>query len=488
MISEHSRAVIKEFNWDCFVETTQTVNARKVLEKENSVFICGAAGEGKTTCALVLASSFDRDRVVLINNPGQIEQVDPQAVGMIVIDDIFGHFNFDQDKFNAWKQYLEVLMSFVKYSGLKVIITLRTEIWHKNQSEISRLEIFAHVIQLSSKNISSEEKQKILEKHLELNGRKIQSENSEELVGQFSLSFGFPTCANLFASKLDVSHSQEEFFILPYSFIRGMLITMDKEYYATLLFLFYKKEKCMKSDLKPPRRLKMVETNANVTLLNDIAKLVGVSPSKLSLPTVHDNLDNLCDILVKHDDKTYCFINETIYNCIALYHGERYPEEVVENCTVDFLCRYVQAEDNSIRSNTTVAIEQDSFETLAERIIEEVIGNGNTDKIIHCCAFQSKSFSKFLAGTLLEINQIMAFLSPEKDSAGTGDNTVRTGFLATFIEENPDQLCVDIVTQLLDSAKKTDDPAWYNDLKKNSEQLLQEKGYHETLKSVSCLD
>ena len=465
----------------------QTVKARKVLEKENSIFICGTAGDGKTTCAFSLASTFDKDRLVLINNPSQIEQVDPQALDMIIIDNIFGSFYLDQDKFNAWKQYLDVLVSFVKCYGLKVIITLRTEIWYKCQMEMSRFEIFAHILQLSSTTISTEEKQKILEKHLKLNGRTIQPERSKEMVDNFRLSFGFPSCANMFATNTEIFHLQSEFFILPYSFIRDILTTMDKEYYATLLFLFYKKEKCLESDLKPPKRLKMVETNTNVTLLNDIAKLVGVSTSKLSLTAIRDNLDSFKDFLVKHEDKTYCFINETIYNCIALYHSEKYPEEVVENCTVDFLYHHVQIKDNDIVSNNTLVIEEDSFDTIAYRTIEEVLEKDNTDKIICCHVMQSKLFCKFLAETLLETNQIIPFL----DSTIKGDDTVGTvgtNFLASFIKANTDDICAYVVTQLVHSASKSNNAAWYNDLKRNNEQLLQEQGYHETLKSLSSLE
>ena len=475
---------MKEFNLDCFVETAQTLKARTNLDKEKSVFITGAAGEGKTSCAFSLASKFDRDRLVLINNPGQIEHIDPKALDVIVIDDIFGTFNFEQDKFDAWKQYLDALMSFVKCYGVKVIATLRTQLWGKCQTEMSRFEIFAHIIQLSSTNISTEEKQKILEKHLELNGRIIQSDSSKELVDNFNLPFGFPLCANMFATKTDLFRSQSEFFILPYSFMRGMLTTMDKEYYATLLFLFYNRGKCLESDLKPPKRLKMVETNTNISLLNDIAKLLGVTTSKLTLTTMRDNLDNMCGFLVKHEDKNYFFITEPIYNCIALFHGERYPEEVVENCTVGFLNHYVQVKDKDLASVNNLVLDEDSFETLADRMMEEVLDNGNIDKIITCQVLHSELFRKFLTETLLETNRLQAFL----DCTMKSDESVETDFLASFIKANTDRTCKDVVTHFLHSANKAGDTVWYNDLKGNTEQLLQETGYDDTLKSLSSVD
>lgn len=472
---------------DCFVETAQTARAKQMLKKKNVVFIYGTAGEGKTACAFAIASFSDREKLVLLSKASQVEQIEPNAVDMIIIDDIFGRSSFDQERFNDWKACFESIESLVKYSGVKVIITLRTEIWSKCQSEMTRYEIFTHSVELNTQHISDEEKQEILTKHLLYCGRKIDSLKIDELVDQFNLPFGFPSFAYKFASQEELFHLEREFFNLPYLFIRERLVTMDKELYSSLLFLFYKKDICLDADLKPQRRMKMVETNPNVTLLNDIAKLIGVNTSKISLPSVQDLLESLSDILVKHRDKMYSFTNTTVYNCIALYHGERYPEEVVENCTIDFLCQHVEVDESMFRSKAALVIEPDSYDALAERVIQEVIENQNAGKIVNSSVFHSKSFCMFLAQALLDSKQIKGFLTGDNEVTEANDSTVKLGFLEIFTEAKSDQLCEIFITELLLSASKTAETDWYKELKRKVEELLAKKGYHTTLQSVIYL-
>ena len=477
-LSEHSDMVLKEFSLDSFVETAQFVKARQILKKENAVFICGAAGEGKTASALALAISTMNDKTLLINKSNQVEHVDPQTVGLIVIDDIFGRYRFDESSFSDWKVRIEFLQSLVKTSNVKVVITTRMDIWRRCQSDLTRFEIFTHIVEVSSLQMRKEEKQEMLRQCLQVHGRTVSQDNVEDFVEQFNLPFGFPSCVNMFAARTDAFQQQDHFFKLPYPFIKEILISMDKEMYATLLFIFYKKNTCCDADLKPPKRMKMVETNSSVTLLKDIAKLVGVNSSEVSLPELRDNLDSLNGILVKHNDKVYSCQNTTIYDCLALYHAERYPEEVTENCTIDFLCRYVHTDETG--PTPALIVEPDSFEILAERLMEEVIEKDGTEQIINSNILHSKSFCKFFAETLLESQQMIPFLS-----GNTNDSSVRKGFLQAYIDKKSDQLCVNIVTQLLDAASNVNNQVWYDKIKSEVKEQLCQKGYQATLESLA---
>lgn len=478
-IKQHSRMILEENNMEQFVETTSFLKARNILGKENVVVLCGPIGEGKTICALALAATVNIDRFLFITTPSQVEYVDPKAVDLFVVDDIFGRLEFERGRFLDWKARIDVLQSLVKTCDIKCIITSRTEIWRICQSETTRYEVFNNFLELNSTELCREEKEKILKNHLNLNGREVQEYILKDCVEQFHVPFGFPACANIFSAHEVVFLQKELFFKLPYHFIKDVFDQMDKETYITLLFLFYKKNKCYDNDLKPPQRMKGMETNSNVMLLSNIAKLVGINPYKVSLPAVHDKLIILNEILVKHCEKSYSFVNETIYDCVALYHGERYPEEVVEHCTIAFLSKNVHTEH--FISKSALFVEPDSYGTLVGRIIEEIIENHCTEWIIKSDLFQNLSFCKCLSNTLADSEQITPFLS------SIDDRLTSASFLETFIKKNPDQSCVSIVTQLMHKASQGKDQTWYTKLRENIKTLLLEKGYSATLDSLCSI-
>ena len=467
--------VLNECNLDSFVETSQFVKVKRTLDKERVVIIVGTAGEGKSTTALALTSSVDKGRFLIINNPNQIEQIGPKAADLIIIDDIFGRYYFDQNRFSDWKARLDILQSVLKANDVKVIITTRTEIWRRCYSEMARFEIFNHIVELCSSSVSSKEKMKILEKHIQINGRALYQQNIEEYVEFYMLPFGFPLCASMFAAQTDLFLTQGYFFKLPYSFIKDILTSMEKEMYVTLLFLFYKNNRCLDIDLKPQKRLKMADPTFNANLLKSVAKLVGINPAAVSLPFVRDTLDSLTGILVKYENKVYSFIDRTVYDCVTFYHAETYLEEVVEHCTMEFLCRYVDTDDS--KTKHSLIIEPDSYGILAERIIKEVTENRSFEPIINLSALESESFCTFLVKALDESQQ-MLFLS------GDGDDSSRKGFLETFIESKPDHSCINIVTQFLYIISKSDNQTWYEKLKEDVRVHLSAEGHNATLEAL----
>ena len=494
--------MVDEFDRNSFVETEPFLDVKETLEKENVVVICGAAGEGKSTITLALSSLVGQERCVFINQPSQIEHVTPNAADMIVIDNIFGQFCFDNSRFTEWKSRLDILQSSAKAGNVKVVITTRTDIWRKCHTEVSHFEIFNNLVELTSSKISKENKEKLIEKYMLINGRTLADESKiTEMVECYALPFGFPLCSNIFSTRTDVFQTQEFFFKLPYTFISRVLSSMEKKMYVALLFLFYKGNSCLDVDLRPATRLKMLksnsaltasagsnvfqqheqglsnstEPNSNINLLYNVAKLVGINPSTILLPHVRETFDELENIFVKHEKKENTFINQTMYDCLTFYHAETYLEEVIDNCSLEFLCRYVDTKND--RSPHRLNIETDTYGALTERIILEITKNSSIEQLIGTPALENEKLCSFLCETLDEPQQRLFH-------CGNGDESTRKGFLEAFIEHKSDLSCKNLVTQFLMKFQSMPDQAWYSAVKEDIKIMLYKKGYNVTIESL----
>ena len=223
------------------------------------------------------------------------------------------------------------------------------------------------MIELSSGELTKDEKRGILSVLLEYHKRDKSKVNIPKCCDAYKANIGFPYSSFLFAADKCLFELQEKFFAKPVQFFKEALGAMSKGIKAALLFLFYKQGKCSEKDL---RRSTKKASSQNEETLAWISDLIGVQ-EEMSLTKVRDSLEDLAGVYITHLNKSFTFAHNIVYESVALMHAERYPEEVIEHCTWNFIkgCVVTVATQDVAQ----LVIGKDLYENLCSRFIESTI-------------------------------------------------------------------------------------------------------------------
>lgn len=377
-LKEQTATILKYKCSQPFVFTTQFNEAKSILEREGCVTISGKPGEGKTLAAYRLIESIGtQGRSVCLYEPSHWDHVDTNEVDIILLDDIFGKHQLDLGKLESWRPVLEVLEAYVHAGKLKVILTSRQNVLAQAKNNLRELSVVKHRTELSSSELTTAERIRMLDTLLEFNQRDKSEINVKKCCDVYKAEIGFPYCAFLFATDKSLFDRGDRFFRRPYQFFKETLGALSKEIKASLLFLFYARGQCSDKDLKSSIKKKdSVKINENEDILSRISDLIGINDQEMSLSVVRTTLEDLSSMYVTHLNKTVSFSHNVVYECVALIHGERYPEEVIENCTWNFITGCVVTTKKEDEAKLT--IDSDVYESLSTRFLQETLGT-NTD-------------------------------------------------------------------------------------------------------------
>ena len=368
-----------------------------------SVVIYGRPGEGKTTAAFMIVKclvdegTLDLNRCVILFDPDDLKDVASADVDLLLIDDMFGKHNAEIGKFNGWSKFFATLQTFVTNQKVRIIITSRLHIFLEYRNKLAGLEVFSRVIELNSADLSVDEKQQILLAQLKINGRDTDDLDIRDCVSKDQSNFGFPLCAHQFASDLELYSKKQEYFSKPYKYyLEQNIHNLDDESFIALLYVFYKRNKLQATDLD----ITKMDKGSENTLLH-IARLRGVDkPAAKIIRETKQKVNYLKDSYIRNIRKTYSFLHDTIYETVALVHGEEYPSEVIAQCTVDFLCQSVRVE-RTIEEGFLI-IEDEDFTSLAERIVNEVTKESNGARLSTHPVLNNQQFVEELINVLTE--------------------------------------------------------------------------------------
>ena len=72
--------------------------------------LLGNTGDGKTTLAIALmVTQYDEDECVLVTSPEQWQFIQPRAVSVVLMDDIFGSGSLDEALLAEWETKFEMV-------------------------------------------------------------------------------------------------------------------------------------------------------------------------------------------------------------------------------------------------------------------------------------------------------------------------------------------------------------------------------------------
>ena len=356
--------------------------AKTYLLNEFSVVIFGKPGEGKSTASFKIAkylideANIALDRYALLFEATDLKNIHSTDIDLLLIDDMFGKHNAEPGKFKAWSDFFSTLQTYISNRKIRIIMTSRMHIFMEYKPKVNGLDIFSRTVELNSEELSFDEKRCILLAQLEANNRDPNEVTIQDCVSQENSQSGFPMCAHQFAADESLYSMKEKYFSKPYKYyLEQNIRNLDEQSFISLLYVFYKHNLLKTNDLD----ISKIDEDSENTLLH-ISKLRGVEkPIAVLLRETKQKINWLKESYFRNIRKTFSFRHDTIYETVALIHGEEYSSEVINHCTPDFLCQSVNIEGDV--NDGTLVIDEDDFTSLAERFVHEVINVGNGKRL-----------------------------------------------------------------------------------------------------------
>ena len=372
--------------------------------------ICGGAGEGKTVCAYQLVKALiDRglirlERCALICEPGDIRDVKADDVDLILIDNMFGKHTADKTKLTNWRNYFETLKSFTFGRKVRTIIASRIHILQEFQHEINSCQVFANKVKLDSQEMTKPEKREILECQLKRFGKQMEEKEIERCLSQHTSVVGFPLCCQLFASDEKLPDLKAEYFKSSFvTFLDSNLQVLEINSLIALISVFCAQNRLKCTDLN----ITTLSETAKATLCH-ITKLYGISiPTETVIKELRVNIESLKGSYLKEINGCISFLHDTMYEAIARFMLKDCPTELIDTCTVDFLCQCIRL-DNAGEHDTEIVIATENFESLAKRCIREVVKECNAEEVSKHPAFGNGSFVEILLDQLTKCKEYLS--------------------------------------------------------------------------------
>ena len=381
--------------------------AKESLINKYSVVLYGKPGEGKTTAAFrIVQSLIDEehvhlDRCAMVFTPDDLNEIKSSDVDLLFIDDIFGKHNSEASKYSGWSNYFSTLLSFTKNHTLRIIIASRMHIFLEYKSKLSGIDLFSSVVELNSKELSVDEKTDILVAQLKAHDRDTSDINLIDCVYKHDSLIGFPLCAHYFAADETLFSKKVEYFTKSGKHLLDQIIcNLDEQSLIALLYFFYKENNLKINDLD----ITKIDKKSESVLLH-IAKLRGIEkPTATVIRETKQKLNHFKNSYIKCINKSISFLHDTMYESLALFHGEEYPSEIIKHCTIDFLCQCVRLDRSG--EDGVLHIDEDEYTALAERCVKEVREYRNGARLANHPMFKNESFVEELVKTITESDEI----------------------------------------------------------------------------------
>ncbi|KAK3612147.1 hypothetical protein CHS0354_016526 [Potamilus streckersoni] len=439
-----------------FIPTSQTEKAKKLLQEKRSVVIKGNPGEGKTSTALHLIdnNNYTDQRVVIIR-PEQWDRVDTDWVKIVILEDIFGQYDFDPGLLQDWtERYLKKIQNHVDEGKLQVIITIRNDIFLKAFTKLKSFELFRcdRFLTLCSDKLQKADKNNILDRELKRkNKAKDMTVNKiEQCIINFKGLIGFPKCCTLFAGNEDLFVQGPDFFKSPEKFLVDNIRNLKADSLLALAFLFYVVE--IEEEYLSPSQFK--EYKNYLQVLQEIAKCLRISIDDSTIIALRQSYEHYSGLYVKkvsscQDGENLPYVSHSVMNvnksCIQFSHatvheavgqvlGDMCPEMVVKYGDSGYLYRRTYAAEAKDNVSQNVFIPVSVYGVLVERMVHDVVEKRIINSVVKHSALRQNQFVKKLKDELPKVNRIRDVLMADPYSKQRNFGDVSEGDCSTFLQ------------------------------------------------------
>ncbi|KAL3890642.1 hypothetical protein ACJMK2_002923, partial [Sinanodonta woodiana] len=382
--------------------------AMRLLESKHYVLIKGNPGEGKTTMALHL---IDKDnyqgRRVLVSSPRDWENVVIDCVDIVIIENIFGQFDFDSARLQDWMIRLHTIQEYVDSGRLQLIITSRIDILTKAYSSIRLHKLFCDglSVMLSSEQLTHSEKMIILNSELLRHSRAMTDDEKEKCIQNFSGFIGFPQCCFLFAGHVELFDKGAEFFRSPDHFFVENITMLDEERFLSLAFLFCNGE-ILEEQLSPktmPERSKLV--------LDELATQLPFLNTNVSLKLLRDSYDSFMGLYTMKSMSCIRFAHDTVFEAVGQVLADRCVKMVVKYSFSEYLYQKTYTAKDKDSASHNVFVPDSMYGLLAKRMVCDIIDEDLLRSVVQHSALRQHTFLMKLKEELMKVNKVNVFFT-----------------------------------------------------------------------------
>lgn len=309
---------------------------QRVIDQPFVIFV-GIPGSGKSATAHHIAVKLNKERyeILPIKDIKKVETYsNPKKPQVFVIDNVFGKFGFDKEKFKTCREY-EHRFSKPIMSKTKILMTCRDTVFRHEELSETVFQKKENVINLHSSEftLTEQDKYELLAKYNIDNGILPPVD-----VSKTSKMFPF-LCAR-FSKENQFKTYGPRFFISPVPCILELLNEMQKSnkiQYASLVLLMANQNKLSEDDFEN------VHTDKN--------KFHDVKAQILKKCTVKKETDSFKFVgALQSMDKTYtkncncqfAFVHDSLFEIVAYHFGCQYPDIILKCMNSDYIANYIK--------------------------------------------------------------------------------------------------------------------------------------------------
>ncbi|KAK6186949.1 hypothetical protein SNE40_006205 [Patella caerulea] len=388
--SDKALTNLQDVNGKDYVKTRAFGEGLKILKSHHILGIIGAAGDGKTTLSMMIASQFIEEHTeyqpLLINDLDDLKEVNfKDDKYLYIIDDMYGKFDKLQARVDTWPTHLGSLRINKERGKLVIIYIMRDYIYRSSKYQLDKYDLFVDNIEKTTQiflhkstfSLNDEEKDRILD---------FYRITSDKIIAKIFDCFGFPSIVSLCGKSLN--DKLPEGLISSHDFLLLELETFweENEYiYATLLLVF-----CLHTVSEKDLKQKSSERIESV-----ISMICKVVCKEFELNVAKCKINELSDTFIKYIEENYLkiFSFRDFVEAPFLHHlSAKCMECALQYCSFELLMALVRTNDQEERF---ILIGDIHYDDLSMRCIKE-LRDKNADIVSHPAFIDYKFLSRFL--------------------------------------------------------------------------------------------
>ncbi|KAL3857952.1 hypothetical protein ACJMK2_012577 [Sinanodonta woodiana] len=449
-LKNQTESILRTHRKQKYILTEQAKDAEKLLAEKRSIVIEGNPGEGKTTLSRHLIDNEKcKDKRVVLNKPSQWEKVDTDSVAIVVLEDVFGKYDFDPGRLQEWIVHLPTIQEHVDVGELQVIVTTRADVLSKAYCQrLGSLNLFSKELSLtlSSEQLTGLEKINILKRELDKHQRDMKEDDIKVCIANFGGLIGFPQCCSLFAGDSKSFDKGPDFFRSPKKFFVQNIEGLEPTRFLSLAFLFCN-GKILEENLSS---VTMPESSKK--LLMELASSLCFSENQTAITLLRGAYETLGEMYVvksvSYDftlkpgvEKTsIMFTHATVSEAVADVLGKHCCEMVVKYGDSEYLYQRTYTAEVEDKTSENVFLPVSVYGLLAERMVHDVVYKSLVSSVVKHSALTRYDFIKKLKDELNKVNVLKDFFMARKYEffmARTnefGSDTLSEGKCFTFMQ------------------------------------------------------
>ncbi|XP_046554430.1 uncharacterized protein LOC124263769 [Haliotis rubra] len=368
------------------------------FRRDGHIIITGRPGTGKTAMAFQILRDIAAEGAtpIVVDTPGDFPDRKPSGNVVILIDDMFGSYKYEDHDIDLWKKILKRLEGILdeqprkQYSSPSFffICTSRTYVLKEALPFLGKYNstIFSsqYIVDLGKESDYADvERMNMLDNHTKegmMRGRTIDRAEKEDIVR--CSTYAFPQTCQLFTASQQLPGKPLLFFQWPVKYLVDILEPLylsDKRKFAALLLIAIYRNKL---DISLLSNDKNVDDDFKESLQLAL-KYVDVKDPTLKPSEIYQVFKILTGSFVELNGDSVSFLHPVIYDAVSYIVGERNSDFVLKHSTMRFIydrVRLIPSTESGTASRPTegdrsrflLHLAPAHFQILAKRFGQEI--------------------------------------------------------------------------------------------------------------------